>query len=92
MIFVTVGTQGQFNRLIRTVDEWAGLRGRTDVFAQTGLSDYRPKHICAKPFIDPTEFRERVESASACDSPCRHGLDHHGSGIGKTYNSHASPR
>jgi len=64
MIFVTVGTQGQFNRLIRTVDEWAGLRGRTDVFAQTGLSDYRSKHIRAKPFIDPTEFRKLVESAS----------------------------
>ena len=64
MIFVTVGTQGEFNRLVRTVDEWAGLRGRTDVFAQTGLSNYRPKHICAKPFVDPTEFRERVESAS----------------------------
>ena len=42
MIFVTVGTQGQFDRLIRTVDEWAGVRGRTDVFAQTGPSDYRP--------------------------------------------------
>ena len=64
MIFVTVGTQGQFDRLIRTVDEWAGLRGRTDVFAQTGPSDYRPKHICSKPFIDPTEFRKRVESAN----------------------------
>jgi hypothetical protein len=33
MIFVTVGTQGQFDRLIRTVDEWAGGHGRTDVFA-----------------------------------------------------------
>ena len=64
MIFVTVGTQGQFDRLIRTVDEWAGLRGRTDVFAQTGPSDYRPEHIRSKPFIDPTEFRKHVESAS----------------------------
>ena len=64
MIFVTVGTQGQFDRLIRTVDEWAGLRGRTDIFAQTGPSDYRSKHIRTKPFVDPTEFRKRVESAS----------------------------
>ena len=64
MIFVTVGTQGQFNRLIRTVDEWAGSRGRTNVFAQTGQSDYRPKHIRNKSFIDPTEFRKRVETAS----------------------------
>lgn len=64
MIFVTVGTQVQFDRLIRAVDEWAASRGRTDVFAQTGPSGYRAKHICAEPFIDPTEFRKRIESAT----------------------------
>ena len=64
MIFVTVGTQGQFNRLIRTVDEWAGLRKKTDVFAQTGPSDYRANNIRTKPFVDPSEFRNRVESAN----------------------------
>lgn len=64
MIFVTVGTQGQFDRLIRTVDEWAGARATTDVFAQTGPSAYRARHIRAEPFIGPTEFRTRVESAS----------------------------
>jgi UDP-N-acetylglucosamine transferase subunit ALG13 len=64
MIFVTVGTQGRFDRLIRTVDEWAGVRAKTDVFAQTGPSDYRPKHIRAEPFISPTEFRKCIESAS----------------------------
>ncbi|MCK1495209.1 glucuronosyltransferase [Bradyrhizobium sp. 180] len=64
MIFVTVGTQGQFDRLVRTVDQWAGLRGRADVFAQTGPSSYHAEHIHAEPFIDPTEFRRRVEAAS----------------------------
>jgi len=64
MIFVTVGTQGRFDRLIRAVDEWAGVRAKTDVFAQTGTSDYRPKHICAEPFISPTDFRKCMESAT----------------------------
>jgi UDP-N-acetylglucosamine transferase subunit ALG13 len=64
MIFVTVGTQGQFDRLIRTIDEWAGVRGRTDVFAQTGPSNYHSEHIRTERLIDPTEFRKRVESAS----------------------------
>jgi UDP-N-acetylglucosamine transferase subunit ALG13 len=64
MIFVTVGTQGHFDRLIRTVDEWAGLRGRNDVFAQTGPSSYRPNHIGSKPYITPAEFREHVGSAN----------------------------
>jgi hypothetical protein len=64
MIFATVGTQGQFDRLIRTVDEWAGAHGRADVFAQAGPSDYHSEHIRTERFIDPTEFRKRVEAAS----------------------------
>lgn len=64
MIFATVGTQGQFDRLIRTIDEWAGANGRTDVVAQTGPSDYRSKHIHTERFIDAPEFRQRVEAAS----------------------------
>ena len=64
MIFVTVGSSMAFDRLIHAVDEWAGSRGRTDVFAQIGQSDYRPKFIKAVQFLDPPEFRERVRSAS----------------------------
>jgi UDP-N-acetylglucosamine transferase subunit ALG13 len=64
MMFVTVGTQGQFDRLIRTVDEWAGGRGRTDVFAQIGPSNFCPKYIRSKQFIDPAEFRYHVELAN----------------------------
>lgn len=63
MIFVTVGTQGPFDRLVRTVDDWAGQRGRHDVFAQIGPSSYSPKHIEAKPFIPPDEFRKNTEAA-----------------------------
>ncbi len=64
MIFVTVGSSMAFDRLVRAVDEWAGLHGRTDVFAQIGQSDYRPKYIEAVQFMDPPEFRELVRSAN----------------------------
>jgi UDP-N-acetylglucosamine transferase subunit ALG13 len=64
MIFVTVGTQLHFDRLVRAVDQWAGARGISDVFAQTGPSDHRFEHIQAKQFIEPTDFRRRVEMAS----------------------------
>ena len=64
MIFVTVGTQVQFDRLVRTVDEWAGARARSDVFAQIGPSNYPFKHIRTERFIDPTRFRNCVEAAS----------------------------
>ena len=52
-----------FDRLIRAVDQWAGSRGISDVFAQIGPSNNEPKHLQSKQFLDPMEFRERVESA-----------------------------
>lgn len=64
MIFATVGTQGEFDRLVRTIDQWAGAHGRADVFAQIGSSDYHAEHIRTERFIDPTEFRKCVEAAS----------------------------
>jgi UDP-N-acetylglucosamine transferase subunit ALG13 len=54
VIFVTVGTQGPFDRLIKAVDYWAGRTGRTDVMAQVGTSAYTPRHIQHSPFISPT--------------------------------------
>ena len=62
MIFLTVGTQGSFDRLVRTVDAWARDTGQ-NVFAQTGISSYRPSYIESKPFIEPAEFRRNVEQA-----------------------------
>jgi UDP-N-acetylglucosamine transferase subunit ALG13 len=64
MIFVAVGSQLPFDRLIRTVDQWAAARGRSDVFAQIGASDFRPKHIEAARFLQPFEFRTRVKQAA----------------------------
>lgn len=61
MIFVTVGTQLPFDRLIRAVDSLAPRIGKR-VFAQTSESSFRPTHIEWRAFIRPTEvdafFRE----------------------------------
>lgn len=66
MIFVTVGSQMPFDRLIEQVDEWAGLRGRRkDVFAQIGPSTYVPRNIEARAFVSPDEFRAYIEEAEA---------------------------
>lgn len=65
MIFVTVGAQMPFDRMVRTVDEWAGRSGRKDVFAQIGPTDWHPSHIEWTPFLDPSEFRARVQEAEA---------------------------
>lgn len=36
MIFVTVGTQMPFDRLVEAVDQWASTRDRVNVFARSG--------------------------------------------------------
>ena len=64
MIFVTVGAQMAFDRMIRAVDEWAGSHGRTDVFAQIGPAEYTPRHIAHTQFLEPPQFAERAKSAS----------------------------
>jgi UDP-N-acetylglucosamine transferase subunit ALG13 len=62
MIFVTVGEQLPFDRLIRTVDEWAGP-SKKEVFAQIGRSAYKPQHISYKNFLTPEEFKENLLAA-----------------------------
>jgi UDP-N-acetylglucosamine transferase subunit ALG13 len=65
VIFVTVGHQMPFDRLIRAVDEWAGANSRRDVFAQVGRSEYQPRVIRAMPFLSPVEFERHMDEASA---------------------------
>ncbi len=64
MIFVTVGAQMPFDRLIHAADEWALSRGRSDVFAQIGESDYRAKSIETTRHMDPLDFRKCVQAAA----------------------------
>lgn len=63
MIFVTVGAQMPFDRMVRAVDEWAAAGGRRDVFAQIGPTEWRPRHVEWTGFLDPDQFRERVKGA-----------------------------
>jgi UDP-N-acetylglucosamine transferase subunit ALG13 len=63
MIFVTVGSDLPFDRLVRVVDEWAHHAGRDDVFAQIGRTDWRPTHIAWTEFLQPPEFARRFAAA-----------------------------
>ncbi len=63
MIFVTVGTDLPFNRLVRVVDEWAQATGRKDVFAQIGETDWQPAHIAWSKFLQPPEFAQKFSEA-----------------------------
>jgi UDP-N-acetylglucosamine transferase subunit ALG13 len=63
VIFVTVGHQMAFDRMVRTIDQWAGESGQSDVIAQIGTTHFRPEHIKYNAHITPTEFRELVAKA-----------------------------
>jgi UDP-N-acetylglucosamine transferase subunit ALG13 len=63
VIFVTVGTQEPFDRLVGAVDAWAAQRGRTDVFAQIGTGARPPEHIEWVAKLSPAEFQARLEAA-----------------------------
>jgi UDP-N-acetylglucosamine transferase subunit ALG13 len=63
VILVSVGSQVPFDRLIRAVDEWAGIKGRSDVFAQIADGEYRPTHMRFVDFVDPSEFKRLVGEA-----------------------------
>lgn len=63
MIFVTVGGQLPFDRLVHTVDQWAMNEGREDVFAQIGDSSRTPSHIRWERFLSPTEFQAKARES-----------------------------
>ncbi len=63
MIFVTVGAQMPFDRLVKAVDSWAARTARTDVFAQIGPKAWRPHHIKWTEWLNPFDFRDLVSRA-----------------------------
>lgn len=65
MVFITLGSQKfQFDRLLEAVDQLYE-RGQIlePAFAQTGCSDYRPKHYPYQPFLDRDAFSEKMDQA-----------------------------
>lgn len=64
MIFITVGTDLPFDRMMKVIDQWAGETGREDVFAQIGEGGWQPKHIPFVEFLEPAEFKKRFAEST----------------------------
>ena len=65
MIFVTVGHQMPFDRLVRAMDAWAEQAGRSDCFAQIGDGAYAPRRFPSARFLAPQQFRDHMANARA---------------------------
>lgn len=63
MIFVTVGTQLAFDRLVTAVDEWAGQATPLRVFAQVGPSNRSFRNLEYKSFVSPHEADKLFRNA-----------------------------
>jgi UDP-N-acetylglucosamine transferase subunit ALG13 len=63
-IFVTVGSQMPFDRLVAAVDLWAeNTQPAADIFAQIGDSQYRPRALRYTKSLSPAEFSQTVAQA-----------------------------
>lgn len=63
MIFVTVGSQLPFDRLIQGMDAWAGKNKEERVFAQIGDSKFKPTFLDYQAGLTAVAFREKFKEA-----------------------------
>lgn len=65
-IFISVGTHPQsFERLVKKMDKLvAEKKIKARVFAQTGYTDFKPKHFKFKKFLGLNEFEKEIKKAS----------------------------
>ncbi|MHC1775951.1 MAG: glycosyltransferase [Lentimicrobium sp.] len=63
MIFLVVGTQEPFDRLVKAIDNWAGKTGNKDIYGQISRASYLPANFEYTDFIAPEQFNEKFQSA-----------------------------
>ena len=63
MVFVTVGTDQPFDRMMKVIDRWAKLNNRLDIFAQIGEHGWEPEFIEFSHFLEPPKFQEMFLAA-----------------------------
>ena len=64
MIFLTVGTQLPFERLVSCVDEFSGVHQDLEIYGQIGSCIYRPRNFVSVKELTIKEFEEKLSEAS----------------------------
>lgn len=62
MIFLTIGTQLPFDRLVETVDQVAADLDE-EIFGQIGHGAYKPAHFEFSATLSPQDFTSRISAA-----------------------------
>lgn len=85
MIFITVGTQFPFDRLVKAFDEVVSRNGfEEEIFAQIGNSSYRPQNFEAISSLEKKVFDKHI-----CEASCI--ISHAGMGTITTALEHNKP-
>lgn len=63
MIFVTVGTQLPFDRMVSVVDKWAGKHSETEILVQSGKSEQEFLNCVVLEEILPVEWDDFFQQA-----------------------------
>jgi len=63
MIFVTVGTQEPFDRLIKAIDEIYHELDDKEIIVQAPLENFEPKNFKTVVFINPSEYSQIFDRA-----------------------------
>jgi len=66
LIFLTVGTQLPFDRLVRSVDEWCARHDHHEIFGQIAAQNsesYTPKNFSWQAFLTPEDIEKRFKDA-----------------------------
>lgn len=82
-VFLTVGTQLGFDRLIRAVDLWAKNNTNFDFFAQIGEGAYKPVNMSYVSYLCSDEYDEKFSSSDIVVSHAGMGTIISASLIGK---------
>jgi len=64
VIFVTVGTQLPFDRLVKAMDRWAADHPDQKVIVQSAEGDYQPQHMHCEPYMAPDRYAEVLARCS----------------------------
>lgn len=63
MIFIIVGTQEPFDRMVEYIDQWSEKSGYHDIYAQIAKSKYMPKNFKYIDFLPPDIFDQKFKEA-----------------------------
>ncbi|MEJ8801487.1 glycosyltransferase [Pontibacter sp. H249] len=64
MIFVTIGAQEPFERLVQAIDQIAPTLGGIPIVAQISKSSFQPKHMQVHEFLSPSMYTKYFNKAT----------------------------